>query len=455
MGSSFAVRSGASNSNEPAAGDIPDRIAWALLALGLLLFFFVLPHTIEGDGRLRFQALQGWLAGNGIPDTKFPLIGSLPSIPLMLLGHVIGSPEWWVSRYNVVVYGAGIAVLYTLLRRRIANDVLYSFLLLLGTTGMLPNSLTGFGAETFTAMAVGIGLVAWSIGHWKTGAVLLAMGVANQPASLVGLTFALGWWAWRMKQVRALVPIVLATGLWLVENTIRRKSALSTGYGNDHGFQTLLPYSALPGFSYPTFFGALSLLFSSGKGLLFFAPGLVLAFRRGLEALRPAREILVLWLLFLTGMVVVYGSWWAWYGGFTWGPRFLIIASLPASLLLAAQVRRPPRSLAALTAVLAVLVLSLWVGIDGQTFGRYAQGACTANRYALESFCWYVPEFSVLWTPFVFQASLTLPDAVLIAYAVGVTVYVAYPLLWQWSHTAYRDVQLALAAYRVRAPWRF
>src|SRR2546430_10361340 len=45
------------------------------------------------------------------------------------------------------------------------------------------------------------------------------------------------------------------------------------------------------------------------------------------------------------GIVLVYGTWWAWYGGFTWGPRFLIFASLPASLLLAAQIRRPPQTL--------------------------------------------------------------------------------------------------------------
>jgi len=49
------------------------------LALGLLLLFFVSPHAVEGDGRARFEALQAMLAGNGIPDTKYPLIGSLPA----------------------------------------------------------------------------------------------------------------------------------------------------------------------------------------------------------------------------------------------------------------------------------------------------------------------------------------------------------------------------------------
>src|SRR6266849_7028660 len=132
------------------AGLIPSRVLWGLLGLGLFLLFFVLPHNIEGDGRLRFNALQGWLAGNGIPDTKYPLIGSLPSIPFFLLGHVVASPEWWVSRYNVVVYASGLGLLYVLLRGRLAHDVLAAFLLLLGTTAMIPNSLTGFGAETFS-----------------------------------------------------------------------------------------------------------------------------------------------------------------------------------------------------------------------------------------------------------------------------------------------------------------
>jgi hypothetical protein len=437
------------------ATEIPHRVFWGLLGLGLLVFFFILPHTIEGDGRLRFDALQTWLAGSGIPDTKFPLIGSVPSILLMLLGSFGDSTEWWVSRYNVIVYATGLGLLFLFLRGRLPNDVLAAFLLLLGTTAMLPNSLTGFGAETFSAMTVGAGLAAWSAGRWRTGAVLLGLGVANLPASFVGLALAMGWWAWRFRRIRAVAPLVLSAGLWLFENTLRRKSALSSGYGGDHGFQTLLPYSGLPGFSYPTFFGVLSLIFSFGKGLLFFAPGLFLAFGRGLEALRSITQVLVLWMLYLAGMVLVYGTWWAWYGGFTWGPRFLIFASLPASLLLAAHVRRPPRALLAATVVFAALVLSVWVGIDGQVFGRFAQSPCQANHYYVEAYCWYVPEFSVLWTPFVFGGQLWWPQYILIAYAVGVTAYVAYPLLRQWTTTAWRDLGLAWAAYGRRAPWGF
>ena len=59
----------------------------------------------------------------------------------------------------------------------------------------------------------------------------------------------------------------------LLEAWIRRGSPFATGYENERGLRTLLPYSGLPGFTYPFVLGVLSSLFSFGKGLLFFAPG--------------------------------------------------------------------------------------------------------------------------------------------------------------------------------------
>jgi len=438
-----------------AARHIPGKLTFGLLSLGLLLFFFVLPHTVEGDGRLRFDALESWLGGHGIPDVKYPLVGSLPSVPLLLLGRVVATPEWWAARYNVIVFAAGLILLYRLLRGRVASDVLAAFLLLLGTTAMLPNALTEFGAETFSAVTVAAGLAAWDLGRWKTATVLIAFGVANLPASIVGLALALGWWAWHAKRWRAVFPIAAAAGLWALENLVRRGAPLVSGYQGDHGFQTALPFSGLPGFSYPTLFGSASLVLSFGKGLLFFTPGLFLAFGRGLEALRGLRPLMVMWMLYLAGMVLVYGSWWAWYGGFTWGPRFLLFASAPAALLLAALVRRPPVKLLPASIVLAALLLSLWVGIDGAIFGRFGQSTCAANHYALESFCWYVPELSVLWTPFVFQASLSWPDLAILAYDLGVVAFVGWPLIIRWRASATDGLRATWNAYSSRTAWRF
>ena len=421
--------------------------------MGLALFFFVLSHGVDGDGRLRLDALESLLGGS-IPATKYPLIGSLPALPLILLGHLVASPDWWAARYNVLVYAAGLGLLFKLLQGQLPADVLAAFLLLLGTTAMFPNALTGFGAETFSAMAIGTGLVAWAGGRWKTGALLLAIGVANQPATIAGLALALGWWAWRMKRARAAVPLVLSLALWMLDNLIRRGSPLTSGYEHDHGFQTLLPFSGLAGFSYPTLLGAGSLLLSSGKGLLFFTPGLTLLFGRGQKTLRPVRDALIMWLLFLAGMVLLYGTWWAWYGGYSWGPRFFLFASLPAALLLATFVRRPPRGLTAATLVLLVFVLSVWAGIDGETYGQYAQSACTANHYFLESFCWYVPEFSVLWTPLVFHAPFSWRYPLIFAYAIGVSAFVAWPLIVRWLAALSRESAAAWSAHRGGPAWR-
>ena len=44
-----------------------------------------------------------------------------------------------------------------------------------------------------------------------------------------------------------------------------------------------MPYSGRQGFSYPFFLGLISILFSFGKGLIWFSPGLLLPVRRALK----------------------------------------------------------------------------------------------------------------------------------------------------------------------------
>jgi hypothetical protein len=171
-------------------------------------------------------------------------------------------------------------------------------------------------------------------------------------------------------------------------------------YAHDHGYQTVLPFSGRRGFSYPALFGVLAIVFSLGKGLLFYTPGLFVPVRNGLARSTGLLRTRFLWLLLVAGLVAVYCRWWAWYGGNFFGPRFFLVASLPAGAAIAARLGSSRPSLGAVVVILVVLVLSFWVGYLAALDDRTPL-VCTQNHYALEHLCWYTPEFSALWRPFI------------------------------------------------------
>jgi hypothetical protein len=207
------------------------------------------------------------------------------------------------------------------------------------------------------------------------------------------------WRFWSGRRFDGLVATALAAALILGENTIVRGAALDSGYSGDRGYITVMPYSGMPGFSYPFIFGLFSLLFSFGKGLLFFAPGLFLVARarRARPELAPFFDLSI---AFLAGLVLVFSQWWAWYGGWKWGPRFLLFASYPSSVALAVALHTQvtvPRVIAAI----AIAFWTVWVGVSGVVFDLRGLDACLANGYAMEHLCWYVPDFSPLLRPLV------------------------------------------------------
>jgi hypothetical protein len=223
-----------------------------------------------------------------------------------------------------------------------------------------------------------------------------------------------------------LVPVV-GGGLVLLESWIRRGSPWVTGYEGNAGAETVLTYSGQPGFSYPLFFGLLSLLFSFGRGIVFFAPGLLLSFSSAVTSLeQELRRSYRLWIWFLVGLVLVYAKWWAWYGGWTWGPRFLLFASIPASFVLAVSLYRPKPSIGKNLLILALLALSFWVGASGAVYGLDHLEDCRPAEY--EFLCWYVPEFSVLWRPFVVADPPEGKEMVLLGYGLLVFIYLAFPI---------------------------
>jgi len=131
----------------------------------------------------------------------------------------------------------------------------------------------------------------------------------------------------------AVLSLALGTGvvaLWMGVNWLKFGSVLESGYHD-----TTIPndvFDGRNGFSTPPWLGLYGLMFSAGRGLVFYAPLALL----GLWALRTLRARFngaALW-LFLGGAVptLIYSGWWSWHGGTCYGPR-LIIPFIPLWML--------------------------------------------------------------------------------------------------------------------------
>ncbi|MCX6791864.1 MAG: hypothetical protein NT149_02400 [Candidatus Gottesmanbacteria bacterium] len=128
--------------------------------------------------------------------------------------------------------------------------------------------------------------------------------------------------------------------------------------------------------------------------------------------------------IYLVGLILVYGKWWAWYGGWFWGPRFLLFASVPASFNLAYVLTNPSTNAKVKTFALSIALWSFWVGLSGVIFGQTDLNICTSNNYALEHLCWYVPEFSVLFRPIVARLPVTVFGWWMLIYSFCLWLYI-------------------------------
>jgi len=388
-------------------------VDWALILCGLVVLA-TQPHRFDGDAGVRLAMVDRMLDGRSPGDTPYSVISPVLSLPF----RAVGAP----GLFNVTLFAVSLAVLWALLRGRVAADLVRRFLLLLVAASMIAPHTGSFNSEVFTAFCVGAGIVVAALPRRQGWSVApLALGVANTPATAVGLGLVSLDLVIRSRRLRWLLPVLAAGALVAVEAWVRRGSPFDGGYGADHGFRTVMPYSGRSGFSYPFVLGVLAILFSFGRGLLFFAPGLFLPTRLS-GRYDPSRVDLVAvrrgWLLFTAGLVVVYASWWAWYGGASWGPRFFLFASLPAALALAVRLGPSPAPVLGDLATLAALLLSGWVAVAGRLFAGLYPPVCAADSYRLEALCWFTPEYSSLWYPLWAGGSLSAGDWLVVAYHV-------------------------------------
>jgi hypothetical protein len=428
---------GGTDGADATAVPVRDYWEWALVDVGIVLLFVVVPHWVASgyDGAVRFQALTELLERRPVAPTLYSFVGPLFSAPLYYLGRLAFDSAWWCSFYNTVLLTGGLIAVVWLLRRHTDKRVLRMFCLLIVAGSMFPNHVRDYFGEMFTAMFVCVGIAALSVGRDALGWTAMVMGVVNTPATLIGMLFVAVRHVRQTRRLRHLTAVVAAALLIMLEQWIRRGNPFVSGYESITFARTVMPYSGGPGFNYPIFFGVLSILFSFGKGLVFFAPGLLLPIRGDEAAVsRAPREVWAYSLWFVAGLIVVYAKWWSWYGGWAWGPRFFLLASVPASLAIAVKLQRTKGlKTPVLVMLIAIVTLSVWVAINGAVFDKSDLRACTDNLWALEFLCWYTPEFSVLWHPFIVRSPIPFDQALFIGYCTIVWMYLIAPLLWELS----------------------
>lgn len=211
----------------------------------------------------------------------------------------------------------------------------------------------------------------------------IAAGIA---LPVIGLYVAwLGWRAWRRSGAPgagALALVAFALGflpgalLLIWYNVARFGTPLASGYASEAGL-----------FTTPFAEGLYGLLLSPGKGVLLFAPPLLLAAPGAVALWRRGRADLVLLALGLfLSHLLLYARWGEWQGGGVWGPRFLLPVVAPLLVLGAGLWQGPAGGAGARRLWLPAAWLLVAAGFIGNlggvllNFGTYVVAPAPADK---------------------------------------------------------------------------
>lgn len=227
-------------------------------------------------------------------------------------------------------------------------------------TFVLPYTKTYF-SEPLVALALVVMVERLLAGRIRSSAFAFALAVITRPQMLaLAPVLAVVWWRRDGKaSVPTVLPPALLAGIVLaVHNAWRFGSPLSFGYDD------------APGFTTPFFEGAAGLLFEPATSVLLFAP-IVVALPFAVRACRSADRDAVVVIAANAGLTfVLSATWWSWAGGWSWGPRLLLAAVVPAMPVLAPWVERGARHA---RAVLALFLIGFLVSFPALIVSPRAQ----------------------------------------------------------------------------------
>ena len=401
--------------------------------------FFLVAESIGNRGEVAvgetvFTADSSVTGVDGREYSYFDLGQSLIALPLQQVAHRVGGifPEGlrpFVERFaaNVLgpLAGALTLVLTFLLGLRAGltrREALVAVLLLAIATPLWFYSRTLFRAPVLAALYCLIalfGLRALERGTVRDGFFAgVALGAAilvKSPSAILGVPLGL-LFLWRAPRERKgwviaamAAPVLCAVGGVM----LYMKARFGVWFGGQPGFEG-------PFFATPLREGLVGVLFSPGRGLVWFCPlvlGLLAcgrAFReRVTSEWRAGRyDVPVLAISALT-ITILHAKWKWWTGGICWGPRFLVPILPHLAILIALIIRERPamllRSRVFRPVAAAVIAFSIFVQFVGVTTeGRHLtkEPAGPDYRASVEEWQWSTPLSPTLWaSPFIAEFS--------------------------------------------------
>jgi SAM-dependent methyltransferase len=285
-------------------------------------------NTLPGRGGLEY----------GRYGLGLSLVSVVPYVLSWPVAHLSGHTNFVTSAaaslVSPIIAASLIIALYAL-SRRMGAEIKAALVVAIGAvigTFMLPYTKEFF-SEPLATLCLVVAIERFLAR--RPGIAGFAMGAAilTRPQTLLFAPVLL-LVAWRRDGIRpslaiigGLVPGVLAT---LAYNIVRFGDPLSFGY-EDVGFTT------------PFVVGARGLLLEPSKSVLLFAPIVVLLPVALWHLRRRNGPAFVLVTANLAITFVVTATWFAWHGGWSWGPRLLIPGLIPALAAIGPWLSEPRR----------------------------------------------------------------------------------------------------------------
>jgi len=268
--------------------------------------------------------------------SKYPQGSSLAAVPFAAAATAFGVPPdpshssmarfgKWVAS----VYVAGVAVLMFLVCRAVAPSAAWPTVVLVAAGSTLwstaSQALWAHGPATFFVSTALFALLRRADGPGLAGSlvagVALGAAITCRPSTGLFALASLGALAlhhrWRESAILLLPVLLLGCGL-LGYNTLHFDRALGGGY-----------LAEADRFETPLGVGLAGLLFAPSRGLFIYSPALLLiplGLRRFLRAARLDRtrnSVVIAWLGAAVVTLLFYARWHMWWGGWSFGPRFL------------------------------------------------------------------------------------------------------------------------------------